>query len=509
MTSAFIIQVDSQLKPDAGDETAALLRVLIYKIDNNTFGDNIPPLPQWTGPPSMIVHVQAILFASLAVSLLSAFLAMLGKQWLNRYVSTGNMRGSAIERSQNRQRKLDGVVAWYFDHVMESLPLMLQAALLLLGCALSRYLWDISVIVASVVIGVTSLGVVFYLSIILAGWVSESCPYQTPGSHILRYLGPKVVRLGNSTLRSTFERSRVIRIVAELAEECGPRWSRSRIISLLGRLVLRVPVAFAIDVGLATIWVPYAPFFGTYHLFLNASNWLRQKITRQSTPSRLRCISWTLQTSLDKPIHLTTLKYLLTVTDFTGLDPTLVTDCFNVFVGCVSLSDHKLVIIQGLDQLATVSARCLLYTLYHLSATDPTSSILVDLRRRYIRIFPFGTNFDGLPFDLAATTTHYFVHKGRNSYQLKGDDSSGRLFARGMMEAALVGYRQARPREVPESILRFVLNSLSLDPLPPVAVVADCLTIAAIDLDCDVSNAMPLENRCVHILRVPTPLTNY
>jgi hypothetical protein len=80
-----------------------------------------------------------ILFASLAASLLSAFLAMLGKQWLNRYQST-DMRGTAIERSQNRQRNLDGVVAWYFDYVLESLPLMLQVALLLLGCALSRYL---------------------------------------------------------------------------------------------------------------------------------------------------------------------------------------------------------------------------------------------------------------------------------------------------------------------------------------------------------------------------------
>jgi len=86
------------------------------------------------------------------------------------------MRGSAAERSQNRQRKLDGIVAWYFDHVMESLPLMLQAALLLLGCALSRYLWDISIIVALVVVGVTSFGVVSYIFIVVAGTVSESCP---------------------------------------------------------------------------------------------------------------------------------------------------------------------------------------------------------------------------------------------------------------------------------------------------------------------------------------------
>ena len=184
VTSASVIEVNSQLQQDPNDETAALLRVPIHKIDNTTFGNDSPTLPQWTGPPHAIVQVQAILFANLSVSLLSAFLAILGKQWLNRYAST-DMRGTAIECSQNRRRKLDGVITWYFDHVMESLPLMLQIGLLLLGCALSQYLWGINIPAASVPIGVTSVGVVFYLLLVIAGTASESCPYQTPGARIL------------------------------------------------------------------------------------------------------------------------------------------------------------------------------------------------------------------------------------------------------------------------------------------------------------------------------------
>jgi len=145
-----------------------------------------------------------MLYASLAASLFSAFLAMLGKQWLNRYIST-NLRGTAIECSQNRQRKLNGIVSWYFEHVMESLPLMLQIALLLLGCALSQYLWGINTTIASVVLGVTSLGVIFYLFVVVAGAASESCPYQTPGSRILRLVPPAVVSAASaaSTTAST------------------------------------------------------------------------------------------------------------------------------------------------------------------------------------------------------------------------------------------------------------------------------------------------------------------
>ncbi|KAF9791185.1 hypothetical protein BJ322DRAFT_982776, partial [Thelephora terrestris] len=81
VTSAFIIQVQSGLQSDPNEETAALLRVLIYKIDNTTFGGDVPTLPQWTGPPQTIIHVQSLLYASLLTSLLSAFIAMLGKQW--------------------------------------------------------------------------------------------------------------------------------------------------------------------------------------------------------------------------------------------------------------------------------------------------------------------------------------------------------------------------------------------------------------------------------------------
>ena len=65
---------------------------------------------------------------------------------------------------------------------------MLQAALLLLGVALSRYLWEVDITIASVVLGVTSLGVIFYIFIIIAGTASNDCPYQTPFSRIFRYV---------------------------------------------------------------------------------------------------------------------------------------------------------------------------------------------------------------------------------------------------------------------------------------------------------------------------------
>ena len=120
------------------------------------------------------------MYASLLISLLASFIAMLGKQWLNRYLR--NYGGSMIERCGDRQRKCDGLEKWPLHLFVESLPVMLQIALLLLACGLSRHMWSINTSVASVIIALTGLGVLFYLGIVIAGMSSYGCPFQTPAS---------------------------------------------------------------------------------------------------------------------------------------------------------------------------------------------------------------------------------------------------------------------------------------------------------------------------------------
>ena len=96
-----------------------------------------------------------------------------------------------IERCGDRQRKHAGLEKWPFHLFVESLPMMLQIALLLLACGLCRYMASISNTVAGVLIALTVLGVVFYLGIIVAGTTSYECPFQTPVSTSLRNLWAK------------------------------------------------------------------------------------------------------------------------------------------------------------------------------------------------------------------------------------------------------------------------------------------------------------------------------
>jgi hypothetical protein len=535
VTSAFIIEVHSHLQQDPNDVTAALLRVLLYRIDNTTFGNDPPTLPQWTGPPNTIVHVQAILLASLATSLFSAFLAMLGKQWLNRYAST-EMRGTAIERSQYRQRKLDGIVTWYFDHVMEALPVMLQIALLLLGCALSRYLWDINITVASVVLAVTSVGMIFYIFVIVAGAASVICPYQTPGARFLRHIFPRVFRhillpaLGLALfiisklsafvfsefsyfVQDSFCRLLTVKWWSSLKQ---PWYSMFNIaISLIGILVV-LPIALVTDVCLlggamypvligpvyALLAAPFMAvryrsviskvvhrwFVGTFYAQIHG-------LDQQTIILDLRCISWMLQTSLDKIVHLSALKYLATMMTLGNFDPTLVSGCFDVFMDCikVDVNNHTVVVMQGLEELAAVSAMCFLRTFHHLSVMNPTSNVLEDVRQRYHKVFYHWTDFSGLPFHCTMTRIKSLANQPWNPHDAQWDawrpsTQEWISFTRGMAEIAQVKYQQPQHRKAPRWILRFALHSLSLEPLPPVSAVADCLSIIAIDLGCDVSS---------------------
>ena len=542
VTSAFILDVQSQLQPDTGEETAALLRVLIHKIDNTTFGNDPPSLPQWTGPPHMIVQVQVILYASLVASLLSAFFAMLGKQWLNRYAST-DMRGTAIERSRNRQRKLDGVIAWHFDHVMECLPLMLQVALLLLGCALSRYLWGINVTVASVVLGVTSSGVLLYVFIIAAGTFSASCPYQTPGSHALRYLGLKVQNVLRSVFRNASEQSEAAKTITTNATWYHPWWSRRMFMPFCKSMARQFPRALAADVlhiGRVVIHLLIAPPVGAYRLgaaiirssvgsarrvhdrLRRGSSTPGQGLDQQTTVLDLRCISWVLRTSLDKADHLSALKNLTAMVTLADFDPTLVEDCLNVFISCTSvdLNDCKVGIVRGLEQLAEVSAMCFLRTFHHLSIKDPTSGVLEEVCRRYDKTFPFKTDFEGLPFYYTMAEINPLgnqrwwyprdIQWGDIQWNDGGPSTQKHVsFARSMAEGARVEYQQTREGKVPRWILRFALHSLSLDPLPPMSIVADCLSIITVDLDCDTSHtdASTWDERYVRVSQMTITLT--
>ena len=169
----------------------ALLHAILLTLNQSTISDKTPvSLSAQGGPCSEVVTATCLLYASLLLSLLAAFIAMLGKQWLNRYLRHAGK--SMIERCGDRQRKCDGLQKWPFHLFIESLPVILQIALLLLACGLCQTMSSINTFVAGVLIALTLLGVLFYIGIVIAGASSYDCPFQTPASVSLRNSWTKI-----------------------------------------------------------------------------------------------------------------------------------------------------------------------------------------------------------------------------------------------------------------------------------------------------------------------------
>ena len=72
-------------------------------------------------------------------------------------------------------------------------------------------------------------------------------------------------------------------------------------------------------------------------------------------------------------------------------------------------------------------------------------------------------------------------------------------FARLMAKVAQEKSRQTHDGKVPRRILHSALYLLTLGPVSPPSVVADCLTVIAIDLGCNVSTIVTSDKRCVQV----------
>jgi hypothetical protein len=412
---------------------------------------------------------------------------------------------------------------------MELLPLILQAALLLLGCALSRYLWEINLIVASVVLGATSSGIIFYIFIVVAGAASENCPYQTPGARILRRILRPTLRsvtsgfpvFLSSKFSSFTRKSWCYRLPFRwwLSME-RPWYSMGNFINSL-LITIVVPIAPIIDaylLGRALLRSLVAPGRAVYCSLIGTSppqthglDGLDQRTIRLD----LRCISWMLRMPLDRPVHFSVLKHLAETTVLTDFDPTLVADCFDAFVGCVNISNRKVEIIQGMEELATVSALCFFRTISHLLTMDSESNVFKDTRQRYVRIFPARANFHGHRFHYTMNAVHCLFVRSRRRRGFEWSDYIPSAYEHTIVACALAQlaqfkYRGTQPRKVSRWILRFALHSLSLDPPPAASVVADCLSIIAIDLGCgDASNSgtTATDKRCAYIYHKKIALT--
>jgi len=496
VTSAFIIDVQSDLKPDFEELNHTLLKIVASAALGNVPTGAVAALSEWNGPDDTIVHVQAILYSSLSTSLLAAFFAMLGKQWLNRYASVEP--GSVIDRGRQRKHKMDGMTTWRFSLVMECLPFMLQIALLLLGYALSNYLFFINRVVSSALIGFTTFGLLFYLLITSAATLSYNCPFQTPVSLTLRFL----IGFDNEHRRYLKRFRRWFgRILTWMKKR--QRRPRSSGLNVLGRFCGSDGNNRGTSSGNGfgepiELHVPTQP----PPLFSKEIRWDWDGYVVDSD-----CIAWAFEMPMDMDLTMATARFISEITWHAGTRAIPVERLYDTLLKCFDHSSGSPILKPALRDHAYFSAKALTHVaIQHKCFGSESNKAAFEsiLSRHQIM---GDKHYEGDP-DLEATLGIIDRIFGDGDFKplcwenfrftIPHHTWMGRI----LLYRAWDALRKGGP--LPDDTKEFILRSLRLDPPPPGAVVADCLFIIGLVLGIKlhIDDLLITDKRWVRIVHV-------
>ncbi|CAK5278547.1 unnamed protein product [Mycena citricolor] len=193
--TTFIIDSYKTLNPDSGSQTVVLLSQTVLllsqisqqlaNMNNGTaMADTLPPATAFSPPVSALV-CNALWFTSLALSLSSALVATLVKQWAQEYQHRTSMFSSPSVRARVYMYLYYGLQRFNMHAVVGVPPLLLHAALLLFFAGLVAFLVPINIIITGMTCALLFLSVSVYGTFTALPLFFLDCPYQTPLTRIL------------------------------------------------------------------------------------------------------------------------------------------------------------------------------------------------------------------------------------------------------------------------------------------------------------------------------------
>ncbi|PBK69561.1 hypothetical protein ARMSODRAFT_864895, partial [Armillaria solidipes] len=134
VVSTFVVQTSQNLQINYGEVSASLLFELVNvqrAMANGTSVDLVPrsSLTPYTSfhPNTLDSLVNGLWFASLSISLSTALVAALAKQWINQYVSVPS--GTPHDRVRVRHVRYMNLQVWHIPMIIGLLPVLMHTAL--------------------------------------------------------------------------------------------------------------------------------------------------------------------------------------------------------------------------------------------------------------------------------------------------------------------------------------------------------------------------------------------
>lgn len=185
VVSTFVVQTSQNLQTDYNEVSASLLFELISvqrAIANGIPVNNISRsefTPSTVFTPSILDSwVNWLFFTSLSLSLSTASVAVLTKQWIYHYISVPS--GTPRDRSRIRHFRYMGLRNWHVPVIIGLLPVLMHASLGLFLLGLVVYLAPLHIQIAYTIGAMSLLTFFAYFATTFLPLFYAQCPYKTP-----------------------------------------------------------------------------------------------------------------------------------------------------------------------------------------------------------------------------------------------------------------------------------------------------------------------------------------
>ncbi|EJD36751.1 hypothetical protein AURDEDRAFT_174198 [Auricularia subglabra TFB-10046 SS5] len=174
VTTAFIIESQSDMKPDYMQLTYLVLNATAFK---QTY------VPEPFVVPSSARTVNSLWVASLVLSLSAALIAIMGKDWIGTYASRPvcNPR----QWAEVRTYRLSCVERWHMSGVIATAPVLLHLSLLLFGAGLVLFISSDG-FTHHLTLGLCLAAGVLYIVVTLSAVVFSGSPFKSPATQMIR-----------------------------------------------------------------------------------------------------------------------------------------------------------------------------------------------------------------------------------------------------------------------------------------------------------------------------------
>ncbi|KAL1742844.1 hypothetical protein HDZ31DRAFT_16453, partial [Schizophyllum fasciatum] len=158
--TAFIIESYKWLLQQPDDLTADYMRQLLAFMSKTAIAAVQPTVARPSLPDGIVSLINGLWFSSLSLSLTSALLGIVSKQWLREYLRDTDR--SPETNLAVRQVKFEGLMHWCVGAIVTAIPLLLQGALFLFLIGIVYLLWHIQPVVAALISAFGLLIVLFF-----------------------------------------------------------------------------------------------------------------------------------------------------------------------------------------------------------------------------------------------------------------------------------------------------------------------------------------------------------